>query len=79
MPEQINSLCKQGIVEITISVLHPEDEEVQVMRDGEWITCRREKINLARGTTIRSWSDLFQIDNKYAIYLGDKLRSKSLK
>ena len=55
-------------MEITISVLHPEGEEVKVMQDGEWVKCRREKIILARGTMIRSW--FVQIDNKHAIYLN---------
>jgi hypothetical protein len=79
-PEQINQLCKEGKVEVEISVYAPEGEIIQVMDDatGNWVAQKREKLISQYGSTIRSWSDLFQIDDKYAMYLTDKEKQELL-
>jgi hypothetical protein len=65
-------LCKECKLKIKIIAVEPEDEEIMHIEDCRKVLRKQEKIILQRSIEIRSWSDLFQVDDKHAMYLNGK-------
>lgn len=70
-PDQINKLCKEFKVKVQITAVHHEEDEIIFFENGEKVLRTEERIELQSSREIRSWSDLFQYDNKNALYLTD--------
>ena len=77
-PADINKLCKECKVKVQITATIDDGVILTRLPNGDIVTETYEQVVHQSGQTIRSWNDLFQVDNKYAIFLNDKER-KSLK
>ena len=82
-PADINKLCKEYKVKISITAVDPKDETIYhhvLVEDPpgsgkqviQTVSEKWERIELQSTREIRSWSDLFQIGNQNAIFLTDK-------
>jgi hypothetical protein len=70
-PQNIEELCKQGKVSVSITVYDRKGEETIYFENGNHVLRIEDKIISQSGREIRSWNDLFQLDDfKDANYLN---------
>jgi hypothetical protein len=79
-PDAINDLCKKYKVKVLINFYDPEEQEEIVTKhdDGTETTTKEGILIWGSGYGIKSWNDLFQIDNTNALFF-DKEEQEEMK